>query len=160
MGIWAHIQETLRLPTGEWNLHAVMSVRTLTIMRNEEQNVKGATLAIVNKGGGTAIREMVGDLECISDRLHQMQSGRVTCHPQSCTGGNRHNHAIMDCAREIQLGIFLVRNKNRIDQERIALARSAAFGTARIYTSNAEQKHIARWWRDTGANDFRKMQTD
>ena len=150
----------LQLPDGMWGLHAATSLRSMTIMRNEEHQVKGMAMVIVNTGAGTSHREAMGDLKCISNRLHQLASGRIPCHGKSRPGGNEHKQAIIDLAKKATIGRILVRNANRSAHVRIALTQSAAFGTARKYTSNAEQKNIIRGWKDTGAQEFKNAKPE
>ena len=104
--------------------------------------------------------EFLGDVKCVANRLRQVISERIKCHPEACPQEGNGREVVVQKAKVLLYGGILIKEENRLAQERSVMSQSVAFSTARKYTNNAEQKSIIRDWWNIGSGDFKKRRAE
>ena len=137
-----------------WNLHAVTCVKSIVVIKDKADKVKGMAEIVVNAGAGNSFLEMLGDLMFVTSRTHQIGAGRLECNPIACPGvgegGEEGRKASIELAKQIAKERLLVKNEQRLASERCTVSQSVAFNTARKITNHADQKSIIRDWKERG----------
>lgn len=128
-----------------WNLYTASVARSITTITDENGNAKGITLVILNAGSAASFQEMICDITYATNRLQQLKQGKVQCHEEACPKDE--SQASRELATRIQIGRLLVKQEQKLSQERSKITQSAAFTTARNITTNYEQKLIMKEWK-------------
>ena len=125
---------------------------------DENGAVKGVALVIINTGGAETFQEMICDVTFASNRMRQLKMGKIQRHKEACPKGKQ--EASRTLATRIQIGRLLVKQEQKMSQERIILTQNAAFTTARTLTANFEQKLILKDWKEKeGADRYKQKRS-
>jgi len=140
------MKKNFRTNDHAWNIYTTAMMKTITTMKDENENAKGATLIIVNTGGSATFQEMMCDVTFAANRLHRVKMGKIQCHPEACHAKNK--EASGELPSSIQIGRLLIKKETKMSRERSIVTQSAAFTTARQITSNQERKKILKDWKE------------
>ena len=154
--ILKYIEDVLMGRESKWNMQAVNNAKSIIGLKDKEGNTKGATITVLNTGGGYGYLEFLCDVTWVTNRLHQICMGKTKCHPKTCPQEGKGKEKSVEKAKEITMGRLLIKTETSLAHERSAINKSVAFQTARTITTNSEQKQALREMKTGGETLYKE----